>query len=280
MKTYLDCIPCFMEQALRASRISLDDVAEIKHVLDKVGELIKDIPMDSPPPEIAMQVYSLIYEKTGDRDPYSQQKQDHMEKALKLYPHMEEVLEESNDRILSAIKLAIAGNVIDLGVNKTFNIEEDILQSLHEDLTINDYQQFQKQVANSDSILYLGDNTGEAVFDKLLIEQFDIPVTFVVREEPILNDITKKEAQQIGIDEVAEIVSSGTTAPGNVLSTCTPEFRETLNKADMIISKGQGNYESLSDFDGPIYFLLKAKCPVIAQDIGIPEGGSVLMKGE
>ncbi len=278
MKTYLDCIPCFVRQALRVGRLSTENEKEIKEILDNVGSLIKDIPMESSPPEIAMYVYSEIKKITGNPDPFRKDKVKHIKKALKLYPHMKEILDESNDRLFTSVKLAIAGNIIDLGTAKTFNIEEDILKSLHQDLTINDYQSFKKQIQKSKNILYLGDNSGEAVFDKLLIEEIGKPVTFVVREKPVINDITMQEALEIGIDNVCEVISSGTWAPGTVLNTCTPEFLKVFYNADMIISKGQGNYEALSNIDAPIFFLLKAKCHVISNHIGVDEGSLLLME--
>ena len=280
MKTYLDCIPCFMEQALRVGRLSTEDEARIKDILDNVGEMIREIPMESSPPEIAMHMYEKIKQVSGDPDPFAINKKDHIEKATKLYPHMKEILDESDNRLLDAVKLAIAGNIIDLGATKTFNIEEDILKSLHEDLTINHFDTFEKYIKESENILYLGDNAGEAVFDKLLIEEMGKPVTFAVREKPVINDITKKEAAIVGIDKVARVISSGTSAPGTVLDSCNDQFLQLFDEADMIISKGQGNYEALSAIDRPIFFLLKAKCEVIANDIGVPEGSLILMDNE
>ena len=278
MQTYLDCIPCFMQQALRVGRLSTDNENQIKKILDNVGCMIQDLPMESSPPEISMQMYNKIKEITNNPDPFADAKIDHIDKALKLYPHMEDILDESDDPLLDAVKISIAGNIIDLGAAKTFNIEEDILKSLHEDLKINDFPEFKKALKNSKNIVYLGDNSGEAVFDKLLIEQIGKPMFFAVRKQPIINDITKKEAAMIGIDEVANVVSSGTSAPGTVLNTCNSDFIEILENADMIISKGQGNYESLSDTNYPIFFLLKAKCGVIARDIGVEEDSLILMK--
>ncbi|HMA62950.1 MAG TPA: ARMT1-like domain-containing protein [bacterium] len=280
MKTYLDCIPCFMEQALRVGRLSTEDESRVKDILDNVGEMIRGIPMESSPPEIALHMYERIKKVSGNPDPFAANKKEHIEKATKLYPHMKEILDESDDRLLDAVKLAIAGNIIDLGATKTFNIEEDILKSLHQDLYINHFETFKKYIKESNNILYLGDNAGEAVFDKLLIEEIDTPVTFAVREKPVINDITKKEASTVGIDKVARVISSGTSAPGTVLETCNDKFLELFDNADMIISKGQGNYEALSAIDRPIFFLLKAKCEVIARDIGVPEGSLILIDNE
>ncbi|MDY6970213.1 MAG: ARMT1-like domain-containing protein [Spirochaetota bacterium] len=280
MKTYLDCIPCFMNQALRVGRLSTDNEDKIKEILDNIGMLIKEIPMSLSPPEIAMQVYFEIKRITGNPDPFRKEKKQNIETALKLYPRMKEIIKESEDSLLKAVQIAIAGNVIDLGVNKTFDIEEDILKSLSEDLTINDYSKLREKIIQSDRILYIGDNSGEAVFDKLLIEEIDKPVTFVVRENPVINDVTKQEAVEAGLDKVAKIISSGTSAPGNVLFTCTQDFKEVFENAEMIISKGQGNYEALSGVDATIFFLLKAKCHVIAEDIGVEEGSLILMENK
>ena len=277
MQTYLDCIPCFMEQALSTARLATDEKKEIKEILDLIGEMIQDVDMEKSPPAFARKLYKNIKNMTATPDPFAEQKQEHIKKAQKIYPHMKEPLDESENRLLTAVKLAIAGNVIDLGMDNAFSIEEDMLQSLHNDLVINDFAKFKEKIETGDDILYIGDNTGEAVFDKILLEELDNKITFIFREKPIINDITGQEAHQIGIDEVAKIQSSGTSAPGTVLETCSDDFLERLDEADLIISKGQGNYETLSTIDVPAFFLLKAKCPVIAQDIGVEQGAHLLM---
>jgi uncharacterized protein with ATP-grasp and redox domains len=265
-----------MTQALRVGRISTDNEDELKKILDKVGMLIKDLPMSSTPPEIAMHVYSIIREVTGNTDPFREKKKQNIKKALEIYPRIKQIIEESDDSLLTAVRIAIAGNVIDLGIDRAFDIEEEILKSLHTDLAINDYSEFREKIYQSDRILYIGDNSGEAVFDRLLIEELDKPVAFVVRGKPIINDVTTQEAVETGVDRVAEIISSGTEAPGSVMHTCTPNFREEFENAQMIISKGQGNYEALSDIDAPTFFLLKAKCKVIAEDLGVTVDSLVL----
>jgi uncharacterized protein with ATP-grasp and redox domains len=166
--------------------------------------------------------------------------------------------------------------VIDLGVNKKFDIEEEIDVVLEKDFAIFDYEKFKHYLDKTDKILYIGDNAGESVFDRILIEEIKKPVIYVVREIPVINDVTREDAIQAGIDKVAPILSSGTSAPGTVLETCSSEFIELYRKSKFIISKGQGNYEGLSEEKGLIFFLLKAKCWVIADDIGVKEGDIVL----
>ncbi len=276
MKTYLDCIPCFMQQALRAARIATSDEKKIKEVLDQVGCLIKEIPMENTPPQTGYLIYQKVKEVTGVYDPYKSIKQKNIKEALNAYPGLKQIIKESDDRLLTAIRIAIAGNVIDYGVNKSFNIEEDTQKILKQDFAIFHFQQFIDQLDRAQSILYIGDNAGESVFDKILIEELGKPVTYVVRENPIINDVTFDDAIHSGLDQVAGIVSSGCSAPGTILHLCKPEFIHLFENADMIISKGQGNYEGLSNVKQKVFFLLKAKCKIIASHLHVKENDIIL----
>jgi uncharacterized protein with ATP-grasp and redox domains len=267
-----------MHQALRAGRIATKDEKKIKQLLDKIGSMIKDIPMENTPPQTGETIYRLAREITGVADPYEEIKGNNIREALSLYPELKEIVNGSTDRLLTAVRIAIAGNVIDLGINENFNIEKDVKQVLSQDFAILDYHDFKYHLKKADSILYLGDNAGESVFDKILIEELGKSVTYVVREKPIINDVTRQDALDSGLGEVAEIVSSGSTAPGTILSLCNEDFLQRFNKADLIISKGQGNYEGLSNVSRPIFFLLKAKCHVIANDLKVKEG-DIVFKG-
>jgi len=278
MKTYLDCLPCFLQQTLRAGRLATDDEKILKQLLDDVGMMLKDIPLENTPPETGMLIYQKIGQITGNKDPYKKIKRINIEKALLLYPELKEKVSNSEDRLLVAIRFAIAGNVIDLGVNKEFDIVNEIKKILTQDFAVFDYSKFKTALNNAKNILYIGDNAGEAVFDKILIEELNKPVTYVVREIPVINDVTKEEARFIGIDKVAKIVSSGTTAPGTILDLCDEKFIDIFNNTDLIISKGQGNYEGLSGVDRSLFFLLKAKCKIIATNIGVQEN-EIVLKG-
>ena len=276
MKTYLDCIPCFMSQALRAGQIASKDEGKIKSLLNDVGCMLKDIPMESTPPETGDLIYRKVREITGVEDPYKKIKESNIKEALILYPKLKQVVRNSGNKLLTAIRIAIAGNVIDLGVGKEFNILEDVERVLVQDFAIFDYDQFVFQLKNAKSILYLGDNAGESVFDKILIEEMGKPVTYVVRDVPVINDVTLEDAISSGLDGVAEIISSGSSAPGTILNLCNDSFLEKFNNADMVISKGQGNYEGLSDVKRQVFFLLKAKCGVIARNLGVEENDIIL----
>ncbi|MCD4735125.1 MAG: ARMT1-like domain-containing protein [Bacteroidales bacterium] len=278
MRTYLDCIPCFFSQALRAGRMATEDENKIKKLLDEIGLMLKDIPLKSTPPETGMLIYRKVREITGVFDPYKEIKRESTEEALALYPSLKSEVEKSNDKLLTAIRIAIAGNVIDFGVGKDFNVREEIGKTLKKDFAIFDYDKFRYYLDKTDEILYLGDNAGESVFDRILIEEMKKPVIYVVREIPVINDVTYEDAIQAGIDKVASIISSGTNAPGTVLETCNAEFKEVYKNSKFVISKGQGNYEGLSEEKHPVFFLLKAKCRIIANDIGVREG-DIILKG-
>lgn len=276
MKTYLDCIPCFMEQTLRAGRVSGLDDAKIKKLLDEVGGMIKDLPVESSPPATGDFIYGKIREVSGVADPYKEIKKETINEAITLYPELKKTVEQSEDRLLTAIRIAIAGNVIDFGVNHKFNISEDVQTILNQHFGIFHYKEFQESLKNAESVLYLGDNSGESVFDKLLIEELGKPVTYVVRDVPVINDVTMQDAIDSGLDTVAKLVSSGSSAPAIIPDRCSREFLDLFNNADIIISKGQGNYEGLSGINKPIFFLLKAKCHVLAGDLGVEKGDIVL----
>jgi uncharacterized protein with ATP-grasp and redox domains len=276
MRTYLDCLPCFVDQALRAGRIATDDETKLKRLVDDVGSMLRDIPLENTPPETGQLVYEKVREITGEFDPYKGLKEESTRKARALYPSLKQQVENSDDKLLTAIRIAIAGNMMDFGPREKFDIEKELDEVLTKEFAICDYDTFKYQLDKTKEILYLGDNAGEAVFDKILIDELKKPVRYAVRAVPVINDVTYEDAIQAGIDKVATIVSSGTSAPGTILKTCTAAFREIYTNSNFIISKGQGNYEGLSNEKRPIFFLLKAKCYVIAHDLGVNVGDIIL----
>ncbi len=278
MKSYLDCYPCFFTQAIRTSRMITSDEKKIWQILNEVSLSLPEIHFGATPPEIGREVYRIISKRTGIKDPYRKIKEKCTRQALSLYPELKKLINSSEDRLMTAIRISIAGNIIDFGANFDFDLKKDVGTILSQDFSINHYREFCEALDKARKILYLADNAGETVFDRFLIEEINKPVIYVVRAHPIINDATREDALLAGIDKVAEIVSSGCDAPGNILKFCSDEFLKVYRSADLIISKGQGNYEGLSDEDRPIFFLLKAKCHVIARDIGIDEGSIVLMK--
>ncbi len=280
MRAYLDCYPCFFKQIIQTSREITSDEKKIQEVFIAFGQYLRHIPEDATPPEIGREVYRLIAEKTGVSDPYREIKKKCTRQVLTLYPQLKKRITASEDRLLTAARLAIAGNVIDFGANAQFDLVKDLEILLSQELAIDHYPDFRQSLEKSRQILYLADNAGETVLDRILIEEIGRSVIYAVREKPIINDAVLQDALDAGLDQVTEIVSSGTDAPGTILSLCSRDFLKIYDSADLIISKGQGNYEGLSDETRPIFFLLKAKCEVIARDIGVDPGGLILMKAK
>jgi len=280
MKAYLDCYPCFFIQTLKTSRMITSDERKIWQILNEVSLSLPKIHFGATPPEIGREVYRIISKRTGINDPYREIKEKCIRQALSLYPELRKLISSSEERLKTAVRLSIAGNVIDFGANPDFDLKRDIKTILSQDFSINHYQEFYEALDKARKILYLADNAGETVFDRLLIEEFHKPVIYVVREKPIINDATREDALLSGIDGVAEIMSSGCDAPGNILKFCSEDFLKVYRSSDLIISKGQGNYEGLSDEDRPIFFLLKAKCHVIARDLGTEKGSIILAKAK
>jgi len=277
MRTYLDCIPCFFKQALKAARLAGANEDTQKRILDNLAAEIPNFPLSSSPPEMGGIVYRLVREITGEEDPFKEVKDKYNKIALNSYPDLKNKVIHSGDRLLAAIRLAIAGNVIDLGVDNPFDLEKEIEDVFKKDFAIFDYQEFKEALKSTKQILYLADNAGEVVFDRILIEELNKEVTYVVRDKPVINDALIEDAKFCGIDKMAKIISNGSDVPGTVLSLCSRDFLDLYEKAKLIISKGQGNFEGLAGSDNaPIFFLFKVKCPVIGNDVGCNDGDIVL----
>ena len=288
MRIYLDCIPCFYRQALEAARITGANEIIQKKIINEISQLIPNFSLDANPPDMGRTIYTLVRKITGVKDPFKEIKENSNKFALNLYPELKQKIESSEDRLLTALKLSIAGNVIDYGVKNLINVEEEINKIFNEDFksdndnnkTVFRYQEFKEILSKVKHIIYLADNAGDVVFDRLLIEELTEKlgkqVIYAVRDKPVINDALIEDALFCGINRTAKVVSSGSDAPGTLLKYCSPEFIRIYQKAELIISKGQGNYESLSEENRPIFFLFKAKCPVIAKDVGCKIGDMVL----
>ncbi len=284
MKTYFDCIPCLVRQALDSVRLTTDDEDIIEQVMRRALSLACRMDLRQSPPAMAQKIHRLIRKLTGVHDPYLQMKNRFNKLALKMYPELKERIEASADPLETAVRLAIAGNIIDLGVDAVLeesDVEKAITESLTEPLDMKALEEFSSATARANDILYLGDNAGEIVFDRLLIEQLPCEnITFVVKAGPIINDATMEDAQIVGLTDIVKVIDNGSDAPGTILESCSRTFRRRFDEADLVIAKGQGNYETLSDVNKDIFFILRAKCPVIARHLGCKVGSLVLVKNE
>jgi len=247
-------------------------------LLKQVSAFLANSSQEVTPPETGRDVYRIIAETTGIRDPYQKIKKACTQQALELYPMLKQAVRDSADPLKTAVKAAIAGNVIDFGITREFDLKKDVDDVLGQEFALDFFPEFRKKLGEVSEVLFLADNAGETVFDRVLIEEIKQPVVYAVRERPIINDATVADALDAGIDKVAKVISSGCDVPGTHLNSCSPSFRRMFSRAEMIISKGQGNYECLSEVEGPVFFLLKVKCNVVARDMGVREGRIVLLK--
>lgn len=282
MNTTLDCIPCFVRQTLDASRKVTDDPAIHEQIMREVLRWMSDMDMSLSPPALAQRIHRRLRELTGVADPYRKEKDQHNQMALKLLPGLREQVAASDDPLMTAAHLAIAGNIIDLGAKSGLHeneVHESLLHAAEKPLE-GDLDSFRDEVAKANRILYLADNCGEIVFDTLLIEQLGPQrVTVAVRGRPIINDATLEDAVTAGLDQIVPILGNGSDVPGTLIDGCSSEFRQAFDSAGLIISKGQGNFETLSHCGKNIFFLLKVKCPVVAESVSLPIGTHVLRHG-
>jgi len=236
--------------------------------------------LNDKPPVMGAKIHRLIQELIDRGDPYRRVKDISNKRALELYPGLKERVDTSEYPLETALRLAIAGNIIDLGVKGDIP-NDDIAQTIENALSASLHHGaidgFREAAHQARRILYLGDNAGEIVFDRILIEQLQKEnITFVVRGQPVINDVTMVDAHTTGMADIVEVIDNGSGAPGTILNDCSVSFQERFFEADLIISKGQGNYESLSCTDANITFLLMAKCPVIARDVGCEVGSFIV----
>jgi damage-control phosphatase, subfamily I len=283
METYLECLPCMVNQALEGARHSTEDVRIQQEVLRAFMRLAAEADLQESSPRLIGIVHRVIRELTGNPDPYSEAKDRLNRMALDHYERFKEMVSASLDPLGTAVRLAITGNALDFVVNAEAD-QSDIGAAAQRCLTIplddGSLKEFQRAAESARRILYLGDNAGEIVLDRLLIEQLPAEkITFVVKGSPVVNDVTRSDAVAVGIADLVEVVDNGSDMPGTILKDCSDSFLRRFREADLIISKGQGNYESLSDEDANIFFLFQAKCRVITLHLGYAVGSLVLLGG-
>jgi len=280
MKTYLECVPCLFRQALSASRWATEDAALQEEIMRQAIGHVSRSDFSRPPPFTAREIYRLVGKISRNHDCFKEIKHRSNELALGFYPELKRMVEESSDPVAFATRLAIAGNIIDFGANSDFrrdDIQRSIDEAMHVSLPEKVMERFRRAVSLAQHILYIGDNAGEIVFDKLLIEQL-LPqsIIYAVRGFPVINDVTLVDAEETGLNSLVKVIDNGSDVPGIVLDQCSKAFAERYEQADLVIAKGQGNYETLNEEKKRIFFMMKVKCPVVANDVGCPVGSMVI----
>lgn len=280
MRTYFECVPCFVRQALDASRMVTADAAVHERVLRETLRLVAEMPFDRPPPWLGQRIHKLLRDATGHADPYRDVKRHSNALGLQLYPALKQRVRASAAPFAAAVRMAIAGNVIDfgcrnqLGDGEVLEAVNDAMDGLVDESAV---AALRHALDGAQDILYLADNAGEIVFDRLLIEEMPLErVTLVMRGSPVINDATREDAEAAGLDALVQVIDSGSDVPGTILEACSPSFRTRFAECDLVIAKGQGNYETLSGEHQDMFFLFKAKCPVIARDVGSEVGQMVV----
>jgi uncharacterized protein with ATP-grasp and redox domains len=223
-------------------------------------------------PAFSRELHSILKQYTNNPDPYKDAKKQSNDLILGMYPDLKEQILKSENTYEKALRFAIAGNIIDFAVSRDFNMQATIDKVLYSNYAIDHSKALKRAISNADTVLYIGDNSGEIVFDKLFIENLMHPNLFyAVRGAPVINDVTMDDAIYVGMDNVADIISNGYDAPSTILEHCSTEFRVVFERADVIISKGQGNLEGLlGKTDKEVYYLLMVKCDVIAELLSVP----------
>jgi len=293
MRTYTDCFICFMNLALNIARRTGSDELREREILERVAGMLPSFSLDARPPETALLVNNIVKEITGVEDPFREDKKISNRIALQMAPEVRTAIRERKDPLLSAIEFSIAGNSIDFGANHDLDLGKalrEIVQNESGRLKSENpshflLDDFKKDLKTASNLLFLADNAGEIVFDMLLIEYLlerypNLTITVAVRNSPIINDVTLEDADDIGLSGKVRVISSGSDTAGTVLSMCTPEFLRIFYDADIVIGKGQGNFETLSDADRKVYLLFKSKCNAIARHTGSRIGDIMLITSE
>jgi hypothetical protein len=276
-----DCIPCILKQALYAARIAKINDEKIQiEILKYVIKELNNIDNIETAPELSNKIQDIVKVFSGINDPYAEEKERNLKRASKFVPYLKTYINNSYDKLEQAVRVAILGNIIDLGANPDFKLEDEINRINSNNIVLDDYPLFKEKVEKAQYILYIGDNAEEAIFDKLLIEQLQCKnIIFVVRESYILNDVTIDFAKKIGLNKIAKVISSGSKVAGTNLKETNKTFNKYFFNAPVIIAKGQGNFETLENCGREIFYMFKVKCEVIAKRVGYKIGTSVLLKG-
>lgn len=271
------CYFCFARNFERLIEQQVLSAQEKKALAAEMFSLFQNGRAGFSVPALSRELYKLFSERSGVADPYRKVKYDSNARLLYMYEAFRKRIDHSDNPFDTAVRLAVAGNIIDYGVSDSFDLEQTLEMVESSDFAVDHVAYLQRRISGAKTILYLGDNAGEIVFDKLLIETFHHPnVWYAVRGAPVINDVTREDALQVGMDEVAHVTDNGYDAPSTILERCSGQFLQLFKEADLVISKGQGNLEGLiEEQKRDIFFLLMVKCGVIADRLGVKEGSFV-----
>ncbi len=274
------CVSCFERSYRRLFKKYNVSIALQQEFMSYFNELLNDSD-DLSSPEIQRELNMKFCSLIGVTDPFYEEKKQSNQQALEVFNRWKPVVFSESDSFKTTLRLAIAGNIMDYGASDDFDIDSVVVKVLHADFALDDSCLLKEKINSAQKILYLGDNAGEIVFDRLFIEtNLSDKVTYVVKGSPVLNDVTMEDADEVSMTQTAKVITNGYNAPSTILEKSSDEFLEYYNSADLIISKGQGNLEGLiNKNDERIFFLLMVKCEVIADLLGVAKGSFVVVNG-
>jgi len=278
MKLCFECIPCMLNSVIRLFNEDLIKKEKHELIYKKILKLLSNEDFNYSPPKIAQIIHRVIREESGNKDPYSKIKKKYNSLCMEIYDDLITSISMDKDYLYKGLKLSILGNVIDFGPNHSFNLIDILGEMESINFAIDDSDKLFKDLKNAKMILFLGDNAGEIVFDKLFLKLINHKnLYYAVRGNAVINDATREDVSFCNLDKIAKIIDTGTDMPGIDLKESSNTFMKIYNESDIIISKGQGNYESLNDVKNKnIYFLLMAKCKLVADQLGVNIGNIII----
>ncbi|MDY5955317.1 MAG: ARMT1-like domain-containing protein [Kiritimatiellia bacterium] len=290
MNAVAECVPCLAKQALQVVRASTSNPELQAMVMQAVCQAMGTMTMRQSASHYSMPAYAITAEMTGVADPYAQLKRESNATAIRLLPRLRKLVETAEDPLAMASRIAISGNIIDAGVTYGFDIEHELAGVVSAPFGVNDLALFNQLATPGKRLLYLCDNAGEIVFDRLLIEHLlhaGLQVTAVVKAKPIINDAMMEDAQTAGLMDICPVIDSGCGVIGINWDVNPPELRDLFNASDLVIAKGHGHFETLDEETHPgLFCLLKVKCPIVANRLSACVGDLIfshiptLNKGE
>ena len=278
-----DCLSCLLNQSLRvAKNLNLNE--ETSKEMMKAASLAIGGYGEVSPPVAAADLYPKLAEFVEEKDVYKELKALSTKEAMKLLPSVEKTVYGSSNKLSAAIKAAVAGNVIDFATPNHFDLETEFEKVFETAFAVDDEVEFLERLKTAKSLMIVGDNVGEHVFDKLLLKVLgevypNLELYYAVRGVPIINDVTLLEAKEIKMEEVATVVDSGVITPGLSYFHANGEFLQLYDSMELIIAKGMGNYECLENANNDkIFHLFKVKCDVVSRDVEAKLGSLIFMK--
>ncbi len=278
MQSKPECLYCLIKQAWNTVQMATQDETLQTDVLREAAGFLQNTDLVNNPAVLSTPVYQIVSRITGVKDPYKKIKAETNEEAKRLLPELRKIIVESGDAIKTALHIAVAGNIIDLGIGHTYDLKKDIHDILKLKFAIDDTENFLRELKPGRHLLYLGDNAGEIIFDTILVEELlktGVQISFAVKSSPIINDALMEDARFAGLMDLVPLIETGSGDIGVNLTNASDEFRDNFEKADIILGKGHGNFETCVGMNRDVFFLLKAKCHVVAHELCVSKGDIV-----